>query len=299
MANLEGQLPQDPIEELMPAYALNALEPEERERVERALAEDERYRDALQQYLEAATALSTAHVSQPVSEDLRHRVLAAIEDPPASRARLEDGRGLLWRLPRSLAAAWSAAAVFLLGLGALSGYVLVQQDRVHDLEVGFTQTQLAMEDQQQALETALSSQQALADELSEGMARTKVQFQIQQTAVYWAARPGVETIVLRSSEDPPSRAMLMLNADHTRGLLMALGLRPLHEASSYQAWLWRKDGTATSVAVFTPDETGAAQVMVLADEDMTSYEALTVSIAPVGGSEVPGSPIMRATLVDQ
>ncbi len=299
MANLEGQLPQDPIEELLPAYALNALEPEERERVERALVEDERYRDALQQYLEAATALSTAHVSQPVSGDLRQRVLAAIEGPPASGARLEDERGLLRRLPRSLAAAWSAAAVFLLGLGALSGYVLVQQDRIHDLEVGFTQTQLEMEDQQQALATALSSQQTLASELSEAMARTKAQFQVQQTAVYWAAIPGVDTVILRSSEDLPSRGMLMMNPDHTRGLLMAMGLRPLHEASSYQAWLWRKDGTATSVAVFTPDQTGFSLVRVLADEDMTSYEAFTISIAPVGGSEVPGSPIMRATLVDQ
>ena len=62
--------PQDPIEELLPAYALNALDAEERQLVERALEREPRYEALLAGYLEQQSVV-IAFVHDDVSAEIQ------------------------------------------------------------------------------------------------------------------------------------------------------------------------------------------------------------------------------------
>ena len=71
--------PQDPIEELLAGYALNALTPEEWDLVERALAEEPRYQVILSEYLETVAQLAAGHTPVVPSGALRDRRCSARE----------------------------------------------------------------------------------------------------------------------------------------------------------------------------------------------------------------------------
>ena len=123
-----------PIEELLPAYALNALEPTERQQVEAHLAECDRCTAALERYLEVTAAVSVAHEAVAPSEALRQRVLGAA----ARSARARTGAAApRWRLApwrRAPAWAWAAAAALALVVAGLSTVLATQGGRLSDME---------------------------------------------------------------------------------------------------------------------------------------------------------------------
>lgn len=118
------------LEELLGAYALDAVEPHEAEAVERHLPGCPRCRAEVAGHREAAAAL--AHAGSPAPEGLWPRIAGALEEPPP---RLDLGllaagrrrRGLPLRLAGALAAA--AAAV----IGVLGVQVARQDDRIDGL----------------------------------------------------------------------------------------------------------------------------------------------------------------------
>ena len=295
MAQFPGQAPQDPIEELLPAYALNALDPQEQERVERALEQDERYRDLLAQYLEASVALSESHLPETPSPMLRKRVMAAaraaaapetMARPPA-RLRASGAAPWLRGVPVRV---WSAAAVFLVLLSSFGAFMAYQQGRIQRLETD------VVANQQQILEQQ-GTQEGLAVRISDEMERTKGQLQQQRAAMYWAALPGVDTVLLESAVRSGPRAMLMMNPDHTAGLLVVLELEPLAEGVSYQAWFWRRRGLPTRAAEFTADVTGYAQVWVRMEEGMSEYHTVSISMEPDGDDSLPqGTKLLQGAL---
>ena len=289
----EEQTGHDPIEELLAAYALNAVEPHERAVVELVLAQDDRYQGLLAQYMEASAALSNSYTPLAPAPRLRQRVLDAIRGRPTGLVRpVGVGAGRFfhgresWRI-------WTAAAVLLLAVGTLAGFSAYQQGLVQRLEdqLGLTRDRVIEHDQ--AIFNAVSLQQASTDRIIEEVDWTKEQLQLARAAFYWVVLPGVETVILEPSifaeatTDQKARAMFMMTPDGKAALLIAVGLTPPKEETTYQAWLWEKNGTPVSAAIFTPDSTGYAQVFVRIDKDPAMYSGVSISTEPASGSTKP------------
>ena len=125
--------PIDAIEALLPSYALNALDEEETLIVERALAEEPRYRALLEEHLESLSVLARSHApaipSASVREGLMSRVRGVPSEPePASeRAAARSGRGV----PRAF---WGIAAALVVAVVGMGAFSTVQQQRVVELQ---------------------------------------------------------------------------------------------------------------------------------------------------------------------
>ena len=90
------------IEELIGAYALDAVEPDERAAIEAHLAECPRCRAELAEHLEAASYLS--YTGAPAPERLWGRIAAALEEPPpAMRLEVVQDRAAPRRVGRGAA----------------------------------------------------------------------------------------------------------------------------------------------------------------------------------------------------
>jgi hypothetical protein len=127
---MSGPLGVPEIEQLIGAYALDAVDPDEREAVEAHLVVCARCRAELAEHLEAASYL--AHTGAPAPEGLWHRIAATLEEePPAMRLEVvgEPGRPRKRSRRIALAVAAAAAVVFVV-LGVL---IIQQESRLDDL----------------------------------------------------------------------------------------------------------------------------------------------------------------------
>lgn len=105
--------PAEDLRDLLPAYALGALEPEERERVEAYLAQSAEARRELADLMEAAAALGAAFPQVPPPPALRQRLLEQIR-AERRQAAPRDTRAGAWPV------AFAVAASLVVVLGALA-----------------------------------------------------------------------------------------------------------------------------------------------------------------------------------
>lgn len=121
------------LHDLVAPYALDALEPSERDEFERHLANCERCRSQLAELQEATTALAFAEGADPPPE-LRERILEA--------ARAENGGQVLhfprrrWLLPATATAA-AAAAVAAIAVGLWATSLSRDLDRERSAKEGY------------------------------------------------------------------------------------------------------------------------------------------------------------------
>ena len=101
------------LHELSAGYALDALEPEERDAFERHLADCPECQEELASFWEVAGALAVAAESASPSPDLRDRILADARAEKQTVVSLDSRR----RVPPVLAAITAVAAVVAVGLG--------------------------------------------------------------------------------------------------------------------------------------------------------------------------------------
>ena len=254
--------PEDPIEELLPGYALNALEPEERERVERALEREPRYRAMLAELLAGVSVLHASHQPAIPSAALRERVMTSAtkfrdETPPKPSGVT---------VPKAF---WGLAASLVLAVVSMAVVAFVQQQRVGDLE---------------------SDMQVLVEEA----ARTDIKLQRSVELAALATQPGLSTatvlLPLEAPQPPqePEFGILFSRADGKR-VLWVSNLDPLPDGMVYQAWLWEDRTHAYSVAIFEADELGQALVpMLMPLEAPLPGRWLTVEVSPEGGLVTPG-----------
>jgi anti-sigma-K factor RskA len=103
------------IHELTAGYALDALDPEEREEYERHLAGCERCQEELAAFWEVTGALALASDGPAPPPGLRERILEAARAEPQTVVSLREARR--HRRPRVLTAVAAIAAVVAIGLG--------------------------------------------------------------------------------------------------------------------------------------------------------------------------------------
>ena len=307
-----GGPPRDSVEELLPAYALNALDADERSLVERALADSPRYRAALAEYLEGFAQLAESQVVLLPSLDLRDRIMAAagVRGP----ARLATERGRRESPRRMFRGLWVAAAASVLVFVGLGGLATAQSFRVNDLEAemeGLTaaaaSTQASLNGQREEMATLTASSaatQARLDVQLEEMgalqgtaADMEAKLVSQQELTYFVAHESTSLSRMWAMATPepsakPARGMLIEDLDGGR-LLMTLFLRPLGSSQAYQAWVWESDETAFSIAVFAVDHSGYALVPVEFPGGEVNVNWVSVNIAPAGGEPAPmGQPVL-------
>jgi anti-sigma factor RsiW len=255
-------------DELLPAYALNALEGEELERLEEALEADPSLRARLAEYLESTTWLAGAFAPAVPPAALEQRIRRVVRALPVSLTARRNRTRRTW-LP------WAAAAVLAVAVGVLGGASAFGLRSVDQL-------------------------QAQMEDLASDAAQTEQRLQEQREVTAWVAQSAVTPAAVRSvdsyAEPGPAGGypwgMLITKPDGAR-VLMMLNLPALASGEVYQVWLWDDAGEAAlSVGLFWPDDDGYA----LAHLTMPALDVvhwLSVNRATGGGTARPsGEPVL-------
>jgi len=246
-------------EELLPAYALGALDGAELRELEAHLAagcdECRRQLDLWEGDLEELAASVEPVVP---SETTRRRVQRlAGGGAPAARPR---------PAPRWVSVA--AAAVLLLAAG-----------------LGWRQVRLGVElDRLGAERDALARQVSGLDQQL-GLARAQTQRMAESLAII--ASPGARSIQLAGlGPTPQASGNTFVNPQRGKAIFYAFDLPALAADKTYQLW-WIEDGKPVSAGTFDVDERGAASVQVERLAPTGIIQAWAVTIEPKGGVPQP------------
>ncbi len=250
------------IEELLPSYALGALDGEDlrelEEHLEAGCPECRRQLDRWNRDLEAL-----AESAPPVepSEVARARVLRV-----AGGSRLRGVPG--WVYP-------AIAALLLISIGSgISLWRLRGEVRSLAAERGRLEREIAALDREARL--ARDEAQLARDE-----ARRAAQ------ALQVVAAPGVRTVVLAGLKPAPSSAgRTYVNPQTGDALFYAFGLPDLPRDKTYQLW-FIAGGKPVSAGTFAVDERGAGSLRVDRIGDAAGIQAWAVTVEPQGGVPQP------------
>lgn len=94
-----------------------------------------------------------------------------------------------------------------------------------------------------------------------------------------------------SEVSPPATGYLVVAPDRDEAVLVADDLPPLPEDQRYQIWLFGEDGGRVGGGLFSVEPDGRVRVRVEAPAPFAAYVAIGVSAEPVGGSPAPTSPL--------
>ncbi len=255
------------IEDLAEAYALGALESEERQMVEAHLETCSQCTSLLREHLEVAAALALAAPPVDPPHHLRGRIMdqlvpeeRAAEPEPMSAGR-SGGSRIRWVIPAAASIAASVLIAFLGGIGVL---VFSQQSQVQDL-----QSQLG--DMEVLIDEEKSTSQELRDRLNE-----------QRLATWIAALPGLEAKSLDNTEEAPlASGMLLADPGKDWAFLVAQGLESSMEKNPYHVWLVN-NGTLVNVGRFSVDESGYGQLFIR--QSLHDFAWLGVTREPLPGT---------------
>jgi anti-sigma-K factor RskA len=254
------------IEELLPFYALDALTVEERELVEKYLAEHPEARQQVEEMGKAASALpygvSPVEPSQGAKQALMARVNADAEarvaptvQTPREPARRVNPFENLFR-PLALAAA---------ALAIIWAIVL-------NMQVARLQNEVA------SLNERLEAQSQSIDQIIANLPQTD--------------QGNVITVSLKGTEvQPQAEGQLIADPESQAAVLVISGLPKLEPGKTYQVWLI-DGGAPVSAGLLSVDENGQGVFIVNSDESIGSFNSLGISIEPEGGSKQPTGDIV-------
>ena len=259
----------DEIADLLPAYALGALDAADALVVERALDREPRYRELLERHLESVGALAASHTFAVPSAEVRERIMGrvrAFEAAPVVRPAP--------RVPFALLGVAAALAVAVMGLGAFS---TVQQQRVVQLE---DEVEVVTAE----AEGVRSDLMGLTDLVADSVAMTALT----------PAQPVEQTEEARKEREARygarhARGILITRPDG-QSMLVVRGLRALEPGFIYRAWWWDQEHQTKSAAVFTVGDDGYAWVQLIGHAGGMSM--LGVSVESEMGAVEPGPQIV-------
>ncbi|MEA2600896.1 MAG: hypothetical protein QOF89_1888 [Acidobacteriota bacterium] len=253
-------------EEVLPAYALGALDGDDLRELEEHLAggcaECRRQLDLWNRDLEA---LADSVTPVKPSETTRTRILRVVAGAaPAPR-----------RLPRWIPLA--AAALLAVAVWGVAGQIRLRGE----LE------RLTGERDRLAMQVA-----ALGREMS--LARNDARQSRQALEVL--ANPGVQSVVLAGLGPTPKAAgHTYVNPRRGDALFYAFDLPALPQDKTYQLW-FIAGGKPVSAGTFAVDEHGTASVRVERVSDVGSIEAWAVTVEPAGGVSKPsGDMVLKSS----
>lgn len=259
--------------DLLPAYALGALDTEEAGFVERHLPD---YPDCVAELTALRDDLATLAFSAPLAvpppaakealfarldreAEATVRPVATITPLPTARpGRFGDWRG-------SRAALAALAAVLIVGL---LGWATIAQTRLNA-----ERQRLATTAQQNEQLAARVSQLAFVDTLLNN-----------PSAAHPVSGPPVSEYGL------PAAGYVYIDPTSTIGLMLTYWLPTITPEQRFQVWLVTPEGTRDSGGLFTADARGNAHVIINAPAPFAKYKSIGVTVEPAGGSAGPTSP---------
>ena len=271
----EGSEAVDEIADLLPSYALGALDAADALVVERALDREPRYRELLGEYLEGTAALAGSHAFAVPGSEVRERIMGRVR-PVASVPVARPAP----RVPFALLGVAAALAVAVMGLGAFS---TVQQQRVVQLqdEVDVVTAEA---------DGVRSDLAGLTDLVAEGVPMTRL------TPAQPIVQDDSPTDDDSGGSEWSEEQDIRYHARYARGILITRpdgqstlvvkGLRVPKPGYIYRAWWWDEEHRTKSAAVFTVGEDGSARVRLLGDVEGMSR--LGVSVESEMGAVEPG-----------
>lgn len=267
------------------AYALGALEPDERRACDRHLAEEiahEGCHEALAAAHESAALLAAA---LPPLEPGEH-VWRAIEQQIGAGSSAEPGRtggGVASRRPgarrgggRREALAWTLAVA----AGVLA-FVLGMEYRASERRRAALDAELA------AAASAERDRQICLREL----ATARVSLREREAALALINDPGSRLVQLAAQGDGPYHASAILNPERQSAMILARELAP-QPGKDYQLWLIRGDDKVPA-GILRTDAEGRTLARI-SEQALREGppDALAVTVEPQGGMPQPTGPVI-------
>lgn len=244
------------LRELLPLYALGALEEPERREVEAELERDPSLEAELARWVGQVEALAETVPPILPSEAVRARLLAALPPPSASAAARS------WM-------GWAAAAVLAVVVGWLAWSNVGLRSAL--------ETRLAERDEEASRAVRLASE--LAD--------TRARLERLVLAHEIVAAPGARGVRLAGLAGVPgAAAQAYVDPGSRRAVFYASHLPPAPDERTYQLW-FIADGEPMSAGVFEVDPEGEATLLVEDVAPVDSIQAWAVTVEPEGGVPQP------------
>ena len=264
--------------DLLPGYALDALDDEERRRVAAHLESCPACRLELAELRETIGLLAFAapHARPPAR--VREAIFARIAAPdPADRDEAPPPRE-----PTS-------AAVTAHRAGPVSG---AEPARRPGLSVLGGRARLALAALAAALIIGLGGWNVALQQRNAALA---TQVREQGLVARLLNDPGAAHSLSGSSGDPdyPSSGpagFIYTDPGSDVALMLTYYLPQLPPDKQYQLWLIAPDGSRVSGGLFRPDANGSAELLVRAPAPFGNYRAVGVTVEPAGGSPGPTTP---------
>ena len=273
-------------EDLLEAFALDALEPEEEQTVLDHLEECLNCSSLVSGYLATTAALAITLPAATPPEHVRANLLAAVEpSPPAPRqatlptasrpnnwARIYTGLGQRWSrlLMPVTAVAAVAVAAFLIAVN-----VQVAGDR-DEMMAKNTELQESLAESR----ATATAQLALA---SNAMADMQGDLEFLQNTL---AQPGNQSLTMNPMQvNSRSRGVLVVSGDMTMAVVMAFDLEIPEEDSAYHVWLMQR-GQRTWIGDMDVDERGWGTMALNMGDSMSQFDSLQLTRAPLGLASV-------------
>ncbi len=247
------------VEELLPAYALSALAPEEEEVVEAHLGSCPWCPALLRDQLLVASALSGVAEGAELPQRIKASTLKAVDSHPAQIMGQRKPPVKLGHL-----ALGAAAAVAVLLLAAVIALSVRLTGQVNDLQ-----------DENDLLQTQVARLTETDDKLVDMVLE-------QRSLSYVMAVSDGQVMSLQAAEGDDSRGVLMIAPHAGTGVLLTRGLEPSAEDHTYDVWL-EKDGESVAVGNLTVDEWGWGHMPLWPSQPITLFQKVWVTMEPAEG----------------
>jgi hypothetical protein len=274
-------------EDMLEAFALDALDLEEEESIQDHLDACDQCSDVVDQFQATAADLAGSVNLQEPPADLRARVMQAISreappppEPPEPQLVPSLGGGAGGRLMDNrlvrLLAPLTATAAMVLVIVAVTMNVRITNE-VDDLKRENASLQANLDSNVATITAQIS--QAAANE-SEVMDTV---LQLQQ-ASYELAQPDNMSLELRSPiAESTSQGILLVSRDGSRGVIMIAGMHPPDPSMDYQVWLMRGQDKLW-IGQVGVDSQGWGTVSLQLPESIMDFEKVELTAGPNNSS---------------
>ena len=270
-------------DDLLEAYAIDALDPEEEVWVETHLESCSECRDRVNGWQNAAYLLALAVEPVAAPERLKARTLAAL--PSRRRVTLPDFRRLIPAMPAWGLRNWAvpvAATVFLALLGSsiflnmrISSQVdqMVQQNSTVTAQLG----QAIAQNQRLAtvnsgLQTRLVESEGMGSGLMNDMRKIR-------TLSFLTAHPDTQPLVMRpTGVNDQQQGVILVGDGGQQALLMVTNMVESAGTNPYQVWLV-KDGIRELAGQLKVDATGWGTLNLMPTEPVFKYDYVNLTTA--------------------
>ncbi len=282
-------------EDMLEAFALNALDLDEEERVQGHLDNCDVCSMAVVNYTVAIASLAQLAETQEPPPALRARLMQAVSrqeptapaDPePRLVAPLGD-RSVGSRLVRVLVPMAASIAMVLVVLAVAMNVRISGQ--VNDLNQENASLR-ALLDSSMATTTAQMNAAAIAESQVMDMV-----LKLQRTS-YELAQPNNISLELRSPyAESRSQGILLVSSDGSRGVIMVAGMEPRNPSASYHIWLMRGHDKVWAGKVDV-DPQGWGTVLLQLREPIMGFEKVELT-SSANASQVESEMVLQADLV--